>query len=71
MYLDASRSCRAGTSLSEFPWFKAATIQQILSVLRLISGHLYGLICIYFACQVDALPGKFPAVEPRHFSMLS
>jgi hypothetical protein len=26
---------------SEFPWFKAATIQQILTVLRPTSDHLY------------------------------
>ena len=26
---------------SEFPWFKAATIQQILNVLRPTSDHLY------------------------------
>jgi hypothetical protein len=26
---------------SEFPWFKAATIQQIMNVLQPTSGHLY------------------------------
>lgn len=26
---------------SVFPWFKAATIQQIINVLRPTSGHLY------------------------------
>jgi hypothetical protein len=26
---------------SEFPWFKVATIQQILNVLRLSADHLY------------------------------
>jgi hypothetical protein len=28
-------------SYSEFPWFKAATIQQILNVLRPTPDHLY------------------------------
>ena len=28
-------------SYSEFPWFKAATIQQILNVLRPTADHLY------------------------------
>lgn len=26
---------------SEFPWFKVATIQQILYVVRPTAGHLY------------------------------
>ena len=31
---------------SEFPWFKSATIQQILNVLRPTADHLIGLILI-------------------------
>ncbi len=46
---------------SEFPWFKAATIQQILNVVRPTSDHLYwpGLD-VDLSIQSIRHPERFP-----------
>ena len=46
---------------SEFPWFKAATIQQILNVLRPSADHLYWLdLDIDLSVETVRLPERFP-----------
>ena len=48
-------------SYSEFPWFKAATIQQILNVLRPSADHLYWPdLDIDLSVESIRHPEKFP-----------
>ena len=46
---------------SEFPWFKAATIQQIITILQPTSGHLYWPdLDIDFSVESIRNPERFP-----------
>jgi hypothetical protein len=60
---------------SEFPWFKAATIQQILNVLRPTADHLYWPeLDIDLSVESIRHPEGFPlraeksTLQPRHTS---
>ena len=57
---------------SEFPWFKAATIQQILNVLRPTADHLYWPeLDVDLSVESIRHPDGFPlraqsTFQPRH-----
>ena len=57
---------------SEFPWFKSATIQQILNVLRPTADHLYWPeLDVDLSVESIRHPERFPlraesTFQPRH-----
>lgn len=53
---------------SEFPWFKAATIQQILNVLRHTSEHLdWPDLDVDWSVESIRHPARFPLEAERTF----
>lgn len=49
---------------TEFPWFKQATIEQIIQVEMPVDGHLYwSLLDIDLAVQSITSPEKYPLVS--------
>ena len=53
---------------SEFPWFKAATIQQIINVLRLSAEHLYWPdLDVDLSVESIRHPESFPLRAKRTF----
>lgn len=65
-----------GLPYSEFPWFKAATIQQILNVLRPAPDHLYWPeLDVDLSVESIRHPERFPlkagnTFQPCHISDL-
>jgi hypothetical protein len=49
---------------AQFPWFKAATVEQILAVERASANHLYGpLLDVDLAVESLRDPDAFPLVS--------
>ncbi len=57
-------------SYTEFPWFKQATVEQITTVERPSSDHLYWpLIDVDLAVTSIRDPALFPLISKRHSAL--
>ncbi len=55
---------------SDFPWFKQATVEQITTVERLSSDHLYWpLIDVDLAVASIRDPASFPLISKRNSAL--